>query len=275
MNRTLLLVDDEENILRALKRLLRRDGYTILTANGGRQGLELLQSNDVGVIISDQRMPEMSGVEFLSQVKEEYPDNVRMVLSGYTDLNSVTDAINRGAIYRFLTKPWDDDLLSNNIRDAFEHYELSRENKRLTTELKEANEKLAKTNVDLEKDVQQKSHLVEINLHALQIAQEIVESFPLGVLGVGEDGMIAVANLKARELLYSGCGAVVGRFSGEVLPDALAEYFQECSANDGSQTKRFELKGGEVAEVTICPLGHGSNVSGSIMVLSPMREDAP
>ena len=117
--RTVLLVDDEENILSALKRLLRRDGYRILTAGGGAQGLELLASEPVDVIISDQRMPQMTGVEFLRQVKALYPDTVRMVLSGYTDLNTVTDAINRGAIYRFLTKPWNDDELREHIRQAF------------------------------------------------------------------------------------------------------------------------------------------------------------
>jgi len=116
---TLLLVDDEENILRALTRALRRDGYRILTATGAREGFELLAENDVQVIISDQRMPETSGTEFLSQVKQMYPQTLRMVLSGYTDLTAVTDAINRGAIYKFLTKPWNDDELRTQIRDAF------------------------------------------------------------------------------------------------------------------------------------------------------------
>ena len=106
MERTLLLVDDEENIVRSLKRLLRRDGYNILTANSGKEGLEVLNDDNVGVIISDQRMPEMNGTEFLSQVKVLHPDTIRIVLSGYTDLNSVTDAINDGAIFKFLTKPW-------------------------------------------------------------------------------------------------------------------------------------------------------------------------
>jgi len=117
--RTLLLVDDEENILRSLTRALRRDGYQILTATSARDAMELLGKNDVQVIISDQRMPETSGTEFLSRVKQMYPETVRMVLSGYTDLTAVTDAINRGAIYKFLTKPWNDDELRVQIRDAF------------------------------------------------------------------------------------------------------------------------------------------------------------
>ncbi|HET7064245.1 MAG TPA: EAL domain-containing protein [Rudaea sp.] len=116
---TLLLVDDEENILNALIRMLRRDGYRILTATGADDALDVLGRNDVQVVISDQRMPGTSGTELLSKVKEMYPDTVRMVLSGYTDLAAVTAAINQGAIYKFLTKPWNDEELRLQIRDAF------------------------------------------------------------------------------------------------------------------------------------------------------------
>lgn len=116
---TLLLVDDEVGILNALSRLLRREGYTILTTSSPLEALELLAKNTVQVVISDQRMPEMSGTEFLSRVRMLHPDTVRIVLTGYTDLESVTGAINRGAIYKFLTKPWDDDQLRELIREAF------------------------------------------------------------------------------------------------------------------------------------------------------------
>jgi diguanylate cyclase (GGDEF)-like protein/PAS domain S-box-containing protein len=123
---TLLLLDDEENILRALARVLRRDGYHILTANRAQDAFALLAKNDVQVILSDQRMPEMNGTEFLSRVKDLYPDTIRIVLSGYTDLKSVTDAINQGAIYKFLTKPWNDDQLRATIAQAFQHYNLAK-----------------------------------------------------------------------------------------------------------------------------------------------------
>jgi len=118
-NRTLLLVDDEANILSSLRRLLRQDGYTILTASGAEQGLELLAIHPVDVVISDQRMPGMSGIEFLRRIKTLHPETVRLVLSGYTDLQAVTDAVNEGAVYKFLTKPWDDGVLRANIKEAF------------------------------------------------------------------------------------------------------------------------------------------------------------
>lgn len=116
---TLLLLDDEANILRALTRTLRRDGYRILTAETAQQAFELLATEEVQVIISDQRMPGMSGTEFLGQVTELYPQTLQIVLSGYTDLKTVTAAINEGAIYKFLTKPWDDDELRLVVQQAF------------------------------------------------------------------------------------------------------------------------------------------------------------
>jgi DNA-binding NtrC family response regulator len=123
---TILLLDDEENILRSLTRLLRRDGYTILTANSAREAFDQLGTRDVQVVVSDQRMPDISGTEFLSQVKALYPETIRLVLSGYTDLKTVTEAINLGSIYKFLTKPWDDDELRREIREAFRAYETRR-----------------------------------------------------------------------------------------------------------------------------------------------------
>ena len=119
---TLLIVDDDVNVLSSLHRLFRRDGYQILSAATPNEAFELLALHEVQVIVCDQRMPQMSGTEFLSKVKEMYPDTIRIILSGYTGLEAVLDSINRGAIYRFYTKPWDDTQLRDNIRLAFHHY---------------------------------------------------------------------------------------------------------------------------------------------------------
>jgi len=119
---TLLIVDDDVNVLSSLHRLLRRDGYRILTAVSPQEGFDLLALHPVQVVVCDQRMPLMSGTEFLSKVKEMYPDTIRIILSGYTSLAAMLDSINRGAIYRFYTKPWDDAELRDNIRLAFHHY---------------------------------------------------------------------------------------------------------------------------------------------------------
>lgn len=124
--KTLLIVDDESGVLSAMRRLLRRDGYEIFAVNSAREGFEVLARHEVQVIMSDQRMPEMNGTEFLSRARDLYPDTIRIVLSGYTDLESIAGAINRGAIYKFLTKPWDDDLLRENVREAFRHHDAAK-----------------------------------------------------------------------------------------------------------------------------------------------------
>jgi EAL domain-containing protein (putative c-di-GMP-specific phosphodiesterase class I)/ActR/RegA family two-component response regulator len=121
--RAVLLVDDEPNVLRSLQRALRRDGYTTYTATNALEGLDVLARERIQVVVSDQRMPGTSGTEFLSKVREMYPDTVRMILSGYTDLATVTEAINRGAIYKFLTKPWDADDLREQVLEAFRRYD--------------------------------------------------------------------------------------------------------------------------------------------------------
>ncbi len=122
--KVLLLVDDEENVRMSLKRILRREGYTILTASSAEEGLEVMAQNRVNVVLSDQRMPGMSGVEFLRRVKIMHPDAVRMILSGYTEVGTLTDAINKGEIYQFITKPWENEALIALIREAFVRYEL-------------------------------------------------------------------------------------------------------------------------------------------------------
>ncbi|MBC7964132.1 MAG: EAL domain-containing protein, partial [Steroidobacteraceae bacterium] len=120
--KTILVVDDEKNVGLALHRMLVLEGYRVLLADSAAEGFELLANNRVSVIISDQRMPVMIGTEFLSRVKELYPDTVRIILTGHADLNSITDAINRGAIYKFLNKPWNDDVIRETIDEAFKYH---------------------------------------------------------------------------------------------------------------------------------------------------------
>ena len=116
---TVLLVDDEPSILSALNRLLRREGYRVLVAGSAEAAFAVLARESVAVILSDQRMPVMTGTELLARVKTLYPQTVRMVLSGYSEISAVTDAINKGSIHKYLSKPWDDEHLKSEIRDAF------------------------------------------------------------------------------------------------------------------------------------------------------------
>ena len=217
---TILIVDDEENILASLRRLLRRSGYRILTANGGEAGLELLAANEVDVILSDQRMPGMMGVEFLRRVKTLYPQTVRIVLSGYTELQSITDAINEGAIYKFLTKPWDDELLRANIEEAFRYKEMADENRRLGAEVQIINQQLAEANSRLLQTLAEKERRIERNETALDIVQEALQCIPFAVLGVDDVDMVVFANIKAEKLL-GGSRPLIGSEAIDCLPEPL------------------------------------------------------
>jgi response regulator RpfG family c-di-GMP phosphodiesterase len=268
MERTLLLVDDEENITAALVRLLRRDGYHILRANSGEAGLELLAQDAVGVIISDQRMPGMTGVEFLSKVRELYPETVRIVLSGYTELNSVTDAINRGAVYKFLTKPWEDDLLRANVVEAFQRYEMKMENARLALELQQANDELLMINRDLEQRVEEKTREVMRSIEVLQVSQEVLERLPVAVIGIGDDGVIAVANRNAHDLFSEGNSRpLLGEVAGDVIPSELLSCVSGEACRKLDEKVIYHLADGRKAHCWCSSMGEMSASKGIVLVI--------
>jgi putative nucleotidyltransferase with HDIG domain len=154
---TVLFVDDEVNILKALQRLLRSEPMNVLCASRAQEALELLDRQECQVVVTDQRMPEMSGVDLLSQVRQRFPDIVRMMLTGYTEMDVAVDAINRGEIYRLITKPWNDDELRAIIRQAFDHSDLKNEIKRLNQVTREQNFKLQDMNRNLEGKVRDRT----------------------------------------------------------------------------------------------------------------------
>jgi PAS domain S-box-containing protein/diguanylate cyclase (GGDEF)-like protein len=214
--RTLLLVDDEENILNALKRLLRRDGYHLITATSAAEGLQRLAEHEVDVIVSDQRMPGMTGVEFLRRAKELYPDTVRMVLSGYTELQSIIDAVNEGAIYKFLTKPWDDERLRSHVAEAFRQKDLADENRRLSREVEAANADLASVNAQLEHLLAQRQDQTALLQASAGSMRELIDRLPAAVLGLDPDGSLVFANGEAERVLPH-VDTLMGRTAASVL----------------------------------------------------------
>jgi diguanylate cyclase (GGDEF)-like protein/PAS domain S-box-containing protein len=260
--RKLLLLDDEENILSSLKRLFRRDGYEIFAISDATSAFEVLAKHRVGVIVSDQRMPGMSGTEFLRRVKDLYPDTIRIVLSGYTELRSVTDAINEGAIYRFLTKPWDDQQLRNAIREAFQQQELASENARLDHQAREASTRLAQANEHLRILLAENSQRMARDATFLGIAQEAVDYVPLPIIGADMDGMVVLANAAAQTLLPS---LAVGFSVEQALPAGLAT----CLRDETIPTPlRIEV-GGESWWLRKQRMGVHSGSSGWLLILLP------
>lgn len=136
-----LYIDDEEHNLQAFKASFRRQ-YEIYTAISAAEGLKILQCIDINVIIADQKMPETTGVQFFKSIKDSYPDPVRILLTGYTDIEALADAINHGDVYRYITKPWNDLELHNSIKNAFDAYKGKIDLRNKITELEKTNDEL-------------------------------------------------------------------------------------------------------------------------------------
>jgi EAL domain-containing protein (putative c-di-GMP-specific phosphodiesterase class I)/CheY-like chemotaxis protein len=264
--RTLLLVDDEPNIVSALKRLLRPDGYQILSAYSGQEGLEVLSQNEVDVIVSDQRMPGMLGADFLRAAKSRYPHTIRIMLSGYTELQSVTAAVNEGAIYKFLTKPWEDDQLRAHIADAFRLKEIADENARLNLELRTANHELAKANRKMAELLRQKQQQITLDATSLNVARELLQFLPLAIIGLDDDGNVAFVNA-AADTLFLSHGAILGNEAAIVLP----ELFPGGALGNGKHTATID---GRPFEVLVHPMGNNSTSRGSLITISGCGERA-
>ena len=173
MRPTLLFVDDEENILSALVRLFRKEDYEIATATSGIDGIKILEAREIALIISDHRMPGMTGVDFLARAKEISPDTVRIMLTGYADLEASIAAINKGEVYRFITKPWNDEDLKLTVRQSLEYRDLVLKNRTLTLTVKKQNEML-KT---LEKDYPGISTIERSEDGSILIDEDALEDF--------------------------------------------------------------------------------------------------
>jgi signal transduction histidine kinase len=163
---TLLVVDDEPEVLRSLYDLFRLD-YHVLTFERGADAVKALETEDPHVILTDQRMPEMTGVEFLRHAKRLRPDATRLLFTGHADLKAVIDAINQGSVFRYVTKPWDPEELQTIIRQAVEQHDLLVERRRLLAELKETNTQLVEAN-------RLKGAFIEVASHELNTPVAVV-----------------------------------------------------------------------------------------------------
>lgn len=263
--RSLLLVDDEKNILASLRRLLRADGYQIHCAESGEQGLAVLAEHAVDVIVSDQRMPGMLGSDFLRKAKQLRPDTIRIMLSGYTELQSVTDAVNEGAIYKFLTKPWDDELLRGHLAEAFRLKEVADENQRLQFELLAANRDLAAANVRMEVLLQEKQRQITLDEVSLGITRDVLEHLTVAVMGLDDLGVIAFVNASARRLL---------QHRRAVLGATAASAFPELFPQDPPGAWRPLQLDGQLYAVASHAMGSGSASRGTLLIFTPEQAGA-
>ena len=208
----ILIVDDEAHVLSSLKRLFRPSGYETATCGSAKEALQLMEtSTPFHVIISDYRMPEMDGVQFLTIVRSSSPDSVRMVLSGFADAGSIMAATNEGHIYKFIPKPWDDAFLLASVADALNYYASKLKQQHLIIALKS----------ELERMLAPRNGEEHEHKQALRANESLLDFMPVGLVGVDSAGVIvkmnqfAVSNLKLDAMLV---GSTL-----EALPSPLVE----------------------------------------------------
>ena len=195
-----LFLDDEENVLKSLERMFHNESYGIVTAVNAQHALDVITREPIKVVLSDQRMPNMNGVEFLRRVKEKKPDIVRILFTAYSDLTAAETAINVSEVYRYISKPWTEEELKSSVHQALLHYDLVLENRRLTQETKEKNKELETANQKLTTlyDIQKEfsatvSHELRTPLASIKAAIDIVTSGTPGPLTVDQKNFLGKA----------------------------------------------------------------------------------
>ena len=261
----MLFVDDEANILASLKRLFRPQGYRIFTAESGLQGLAIMARESVDLVISDMRMPEMNGAQFLEKVREQWPDTVRILLTGYAEINATIDAINRGQIYRYISKPWEENDITLIVRHALRQKLLEREKQRLEELTRKQNEELVELNASLEEKVMARTEEVRQTMGFLDVAHEkLKQSFITSIqvfsnliemrsaTMVGHSRRVAelarriaqcmhMSDAEAQDVFIAGLLLDIGKIG---LPDRLLEKpFVSLTGEERSMVVKHPVKG--------------------------------
>ncbi len=264
----ILCVDDEQSILNALKRLLRKEGYQLHFANSGKEGLEVLSAHEIQMVISDQRMPEMSGTEFLAEVKNLYPEVLRIILTGYSDIDSITQSINQGHIYKFFFKPWNDKRLKIEIRQALEQLDLAETNRQLDETIIKQNLELQEMNEKLEEKVRERTREIELQNNMLQLSHAILDDLPLSVMGIDNTGTIVLTNQMAQTMIGDQ-GVKLGVAVNKYFPNAVPEAVNEVIDTG----KQVDINGETLQcnnyKAVIMPLSGPYKGKGVIMTLLP------
>ncbi len=273
---TILLVDDEPSILSALRRLFRAHGYRILTAEGGVAALEVAATESVDLVISDMRMPQMDGAQFLQEMRSLQPDAVRILLTGYADISSTIAAINGGEIHRYIAKPWDDNDILLVVREALARRQLELQNRQLTEIVQRRNEELRVLNSGLEDRVRQRtSEIGQVN-DMLNVAyDELKTNFMLsmqifaGLMELRHNGMSGHSrrvSIFARRM----CAhlALDERLSHDIYVAALLHDIGKIGFPDGLLSKPIStLTSEELARYRKHPL----NAETALMPLAQLR----
>ena len=239
MTKRILIVDDESNVVTSIRRVCKGQDFEVLTACSGQEALAILDKTEVQVLLSDQRMPEMSGDVLFELVERAYPCISKVLITGYTALESITRSVNNSAVYKIIYKPWHNDDLLSIIQDAFDYYKLR----------KQGSDNFIQQ-LEMQKLLEQKAHELKIYNHRLEISMLLSNYFPMALIGVSSDWFIAESNLKANHMF--NCERMVGQRIDKALPSAFVafvksflnvDYEQERKTVVEYQGEQFELTG--------------------------------
>ncbi len=222
-----MFVDDEMNILRMIKRVLRNDPWDLEFCNSGEEAWKALQEHPVDILVTDHRMQGMTGTQLLARVKAAFPDTLRIIFSGYTEVSTLTEAINQGNIYKFIHKPIKEEDLRLTIRRAAENVLLIRENRKLTEKIQSQNEKLRKLNEELELRIEQRTRDLFLRQKALETAQMILDRMPAAVLGLDTEGTIVYCNSACSDFFQKSQSEIFSQNFKDVLPESLQKLISQ------------------------------------------------
>jgi len=207
-DRMVLFVDDEAGVLRAVKRLFRKADFRILTATCAEDGLAVLDTQPVQVVFSDQRMPGMRGTDFLKLVRERFPATVRCIMSGYAEMESVVAAINDGNVYRFISKPWEDDELGTIVCECLEMADAAFAEQ-------DTIDRLARRAEELEKQQARQDELLHLQNLLLQSSRDVLERLPVAVAALDREGRLIFVNRRFTSEFGHRSGLVLGEVANE------------------------------------------------------------
>ena len=260
----ILFVDDEENVLNSLKRLLRNEGYEIHAFSNPLEALEFLKKERVHLIVSDQRMPNMNGAELLEKIKKNYPEIIRTILSGYSDAEVILKGINSGQIFHFFTKPWEEEELKIGIRQCLKQYELEQEIQNIISEMKQKNRVIMKIEPQLQ-------NLLKDQNKQLNIYQTVFSELPLAVVGVDSQGLVTFINkefisFSRRYSIFKGPIILGLPFPTDISKISEVFYHKKLTV--------FKIDvGSAVVKMEFIPLTQRQNLNGDIMIFTEEKEE--
>lgn len=235
--RTVLFVDDEPSILSSVKRALRKEPYNVMVAGNAQEAMDIIIANEVHVVISDQRMPDMDGTDLLQKIKQVSPETVRAILSGYANADVIVDSINKGEVYRFIPKPWEIEELKEAVSQCLKHSEVMVDNYNLIYKAHATTNELRSQYSKLESTAEQRSMVLEFT-------QEMLEYTPYSMLGISASGEVLLCNEHARTSI-----AEFGNFNAGVhincyLPEYVWHVADEALRMHLRTVRQFNLDSG-------------------------------